>query len=391
MTRALKLVLAALAFTACTPDFTEAWRATDPRIVAVRIEPHDDRSRARPKKGEGFDIRVFMGTPRKPETPLATRYDAQLELCLGIKLANGDLACGVVDGLPASLPFAGPPSIVSDDELRFDGAMVPSEIANLPPPFDQIDRIALFGAVCVDGKVERIEGKEVNDAPVTDLYRCVDNEGESDQEPLTFTVSVLLDLERPGDDNLHPSFACAEGAAATDACKAGVKVDGENLLAGEFVLIRPKEGDADRSAERLEAWPGATLPWDGCTGTGLPEVHVGDEEYTLRVRFDAADRQVYDYDTVVEDETVRVTAREELRISHALTDLGGDLARHFSVIEDVVPDDEAELELAYTPPGPDDEGSSDLAEGGRLVRIYFALRDERGGVDYTTRELCLLP
>jgi TonB family protein len=387
-------ILLAVLCAACSPDFTMSWEVLYPRLLAMRIEVDGDatRTRSRPKLGETFSMRVFTATPRKPQTPLAQRYSARLELCLGVLLADGTLACGGIEGAPASITFGGEPVIVSDDELRFDGLTVPAEVANLPPPFDTIDRIALFGAVCVDGTAERVAGKEVNDDPLTELFRCTNNAGAEVEEPLVFTYSVLLDLERPGDDNHHPSFACDPMAAATDACRAGVKVDGEQTLPGEFVLVRPeKSKGATREALAWGAHPGGELPWTDCKDSGLPLVRLGDKEHTIRVRFDAGDREQYEYDAEEYGKTVRKRKREELRVAHAVTEFGGELVRHFSIVEGDVPDPEAELELGYTPPGVKGEPAEGLTAGGRLVRFYFTVRDERGGVDYITRELCLLP
>jgi hypothetical protein len=390
----LAILLLALSCSACNPDFSMPWEIEYPRLLAMRVEidGDDTRSRSRPRLGESFSMRVFTATPRKPETALAARYSAKLELCLGVLLSDGTLACGGIAGAPASITFGGEPVIVSDDELRFDGLQVPAQLADLPPPFDAIDRIALFGAVCVDGTAERVAGKEVNDDPLNELFRCTNNAQAERPEPLLFTLSVLLDLGRPGDDNRHPSFACDPAASATDACKAELDAPGEEPIAGEFILVRPeKQKGIPRETLVWGALGAGELPWNDCRESGLPLVRLGDKEHTIKVRFDAADRQRYEYDAVEYGKTVRKKEREELVVSHAITELGGELPRHFSVVEADVPDSEAELELAYTPPGAKGEPAEGLTARGRLVRFYFALRDERGGVDYITRELCLLP
>jgi hypothetical protein len=390
----LALVTAAVA--GCNPDFTEQWEVIDPRLLATRIDLQGDTTeRARPKLGDTFAIRIFMGEPREPKTPLETRYDAKLELCLGFLLPNGSLACGALPGQPPSITFGGAPTVVSDDELRFDGLRAPPELAELPelpPPLDEIDPIALFGAVSVDGKVERVADKEVNKDPVTELFRCTGNEGAVYPDALVFSMSVLLDLGRPGDDNHHPSFACRAAAGSKDACAAGVPVEGEKTIPGEFVLVRPEKTEGvEREALAWGPRPDGALPWSDCASSGLVPVHLGDKEHTIRVRFDAADREPYQYEQDENGKPVLKSDREELRVSHAITELGGKLARHFSIIERDVADSAAELELPYTPPGEDDDAADGLTAKGRLVRVYFALRDERGGVDYITRELCLLP
>jgi hypothetical protein len=392
--KALGLIIALALLGGCNPDFTEPWQVNDPRVMAVRVDIDGDTTqRARPKLGDEFAMRVFMATPREPKTALASRYDAKLELCLGILLPNGTLACGAVPGAPSSIAFGGEPILISDDELRFDGLMAPAELAALPPPFDAIDRIALFGAVCVDGKVERVKGKDVNKDPVTELFRCTGNEAAVYKDALVFTVSVLLDLGKPGDDNHHPSFACEATPGSKDACAAGVAVAGEEPRAGTFILVRPeKTKGATRETLAWDPFPNGVLPWHDCAESGLPTVHLGDKEHTIRVRFDAKDREPYQYEMDKNGKKVVASGREELRLAHAISEFGGKLGRYFSIVEDDVPDAQAEVELPYTPPGADDKDASEgLTAMGKLVRVYFALRDERGGVDYITRELCLLP
>lgn len=393
----LFMVIMAAMLCACAPDFTEPWEVKIPRLMAGRVEIEGDPSqaRSRPRPGETFDIRLFMSTPRAPNKPLSERYDAKLELCVGILRSNGELACGVVPGQPASITFPSAPEVVSIDELRFRGLVVPKELEdlNLPPPFDAIDRIAVFGAVCVDGKAERVQGKEVNRDPLNELFRCTNNDDAEFQDPLIFTLSVFLDRGLLGDDNKHPSFACEAAETSNDACRAGVEVEGEQTVPGSFVLALPKApGDSERKLVPWEPLPSSDdLPWTNCRERGLPIVKLGEEPYLIRVRFDARDRESFEYETERYGKTEVVKAREELIVSHALTELGGELERFFSVIEADVPDEKAELEVEYTPPALESRAAKGLARGGRLVRFYFTVRDERGGVDYTTRELCLVP
>jgi hypothetical protein len=391
--RALGSLFALALYASCTPDFTQQWEVEHTRVLAARVDIDGDATeRTRPMLGDTFSMRIFMATAREPKTPLESRFDAKLELCLGILLPDGSLACSALPGQPASVTFGGAPIVVSDDELRFNGLTVPSELDMAPPPFDEIDRIALFGAVCAEGKVERVADKQVNEDPVTELFRCTDNAASDWKEPLVFTTSVLLDRGKPGHDNHHPSFACGASAAATDACKAGIEVPGEEPIAGEFILVRPEKGKGiPRETQVWGPRPDGALPWTGCADSGLPTVRLGDKEHTIRVRFDAADREQYQSLMEVEGKEVLESAREELRVAHAISEFGGDLARHFSILEQAVPDSEAEIEVAYTPPGVKGEAAEGLTAAGRLVRVYFTLRDERGGVDYITRELCLLP
>jgi hypothetical protein len=395
----LLVFVALAACSGCAPDFTMPWEVNDPRVLAGRVEVEGDPTRSGPKLGESFRIRLFMATPRKPKQAFDKRYDVRLELCIGVKLANGALACGGIDGSEGSFQFQGKTELVSDEEIVLSGLTVPSELSNLPPPFDQLDRIALFGAVCVDGKVQRVPGKTVNEDPTTELFRCTGNEGADYPDPLVFTLSVLLDLGRPGDGNHQPSFVCEGQPGSGDACRAGVQEkDPEERVAGSFVLVRPKdEKNPDKPREsipwdaRKDADDPTAVPWEDCVNSGLPLVHIADGKHIVRVRFDARDRETYAYEYIHKNELEKGTEREELEIAHALTDLGGKLERYFSVLERDVPDSQAEISFDYTPPGDNGEAADTLTQKGRLVRFYFVARDERGGVDYTVRELCLLP
>lgn len=75
--------------------------------------------------------------------------------------------------------------------------------------------------------------------------------------------------------------------------------------------------------------------------------------------------------------------REALVLSHLVT--SGELDRQYSSLE---PDQPAPKEIAVelTPPGP---GSVDAS--GRLLRIFFVLRDDRGGMGFGVRSICVRP
>jgi hypothetical protein len=388
---------------ACAPDFTPAWEVAEPGLLASRVEIEGDTTgRSRPKLGEKFSVLQSIMLPGKSKAPLTKRFDGVLELCLGIKLSNGTLACANAEdlgGIPSALVLSQDPEAVSEHEMRFSGLAVPNFITQLPAPFDDIDRLVLFGAVCVEGDVERIEGKQVGEDPFTELYRCTNNAAADYADPLVFNFSVLLDLGRPGDENFHPSFACEAPEGADDACRAGVEVEGEDQVPGSIVLVKPKGGG---ESTRAEAWPSSPLapteepPWTGCDRDDFwgPRVRAGDDEHTIRVRFDRLDRETYSYEVMRYNETVSVTDREELLVSHSITNEGGELDRLFSVLARTLDDDAAEIEVGYKPPdqpGEKAEPEQRIPDDGRLVRFYFSVRDQRGGVDTTTRELCLLP
>jgi hypothetical protein len=330
--------------------------------------------------------------PGESKTPLAERFDAKLELCFGILLADGTLACGAAPGAPASITFGGEPVIVNDEEVRFDGLQAPAELAELPPPFDDIDRIALFGALCVDGKVERVPGKQVNADPVLELYRCTGSDDREYPDPYIFTLSVLLDLGDPGDDNHHPSFSCEapEGPRTPAAPASWSRASRPSRASSCWCVPKRQRGSPARPwpgvPARTAPYPGATVPRAACppctSGTRSTPSGYGSTPGSRELQVRAQ-----------RNGTIKCHRRPRgAPRGPCAHDLGGKLERHFSIIEKDVPDAEAELELAYTPPGEKDEAADGLTATGQAgCGSTSPLRDERGGVDYITRELCLLP
>src|SRR5690349_24000183 len=123
----------------------------------------------------------------------------------------------------------------------------------------------------------------------------------------------------------------------------------------------------------------------------MPMVYAESKDHTFYVRIDASDREPYQREVRSNDGTVIEETREEIVISHASQTNGGKVDSYSSVVRDDEPDDTAEIEVAYTPPRQSDDPEKHIPDAGKLVRFYFALRDQRGGVDFTTRELCVLP
>jgi hypothetical protein len=393
--RRLLFALSLLGLSACANDLTPAWRVIEPRLYAARVEVVSDPSRSRPAPGESFVIRQFLALPKPLETPVAERYSMELALCFGFPAPNGQLICAQEVRLPV------PVTTESDTELRTGPIPVPDvkelipEQSSIDAEFGVINQVSVFGALCVEGKVERVPDKKLQTDPPSQLFRCTDNKGAEFPNALTFTMSVLLDLGRKGDLNHNPSLAC-DPDTEEGPCQKGVEVEGETREPGAFVLVRP---DDERNADGLrvqQAWPALglreeELPWTDCESSELLQVEAGSGEHLIRVRFDAADREHYEYETEEFDKLVLKREREELLLSHAVTEHGGTLSGHFSVVERNTSDDEAEVEITYKPPKQSDKAEEHVPEGGRLVRMFFALRDGRGGVDFTTRELCLLP
>ena len=83
--------------------------------------------------------------------------------------------------------------------------------------------------------------------------------------------------------------------------------------------------------------------------------------------------------------------RESLDLTSALTYKGGDLGEFESLLLGTETDAQADIAVSYKPPKQSDEPLEHVPPEGRLVRFFFTLRDQRGGVDYTQRALGLLP
>lgn len=393
------LLMCALA-SGCAADFTEPWEVIEPRLMGARVEVEGDATRTRPRLTERFSLRQYIAPPGPSETPLASRYGMDLAICLGVRTPTGELVCVGEQNLDPTV------TVVSDTEVLLGGlgldlSSLPTNLPELPMGTDpamlaelaELDRMVLFGVLCVDGRAERVLERPVQDSPPSQLFRCVDNQSARFPAASTFTISVLLDRGRPFDGNRNPSFAC-DPAAPDSACTLGVVRDGEPRVPGSFVIARPKQPNVP--GREVLAWPARDpalpLPWVGCASDEtIPKVAAGSDEHTLRARFDPADREQYQYEMESNGVPVLRSDREALTLSHALTEHGGELSRFDSRLRPDEVDGAAEISFAYRPPKQSDDPAKNIPVVGKLVRFYFTLRDERGGVDFTTRELCLVP
>jgi hypothetical protein len=392
--------LLALALFACAPDFAEQWEVDEPRLMGARVEVEGAPTRSRPKIEERFSLRFKISLPSGNwPTPLAGRYAFDISLCLGFLSSSGVLAClGEQRFMPTVTPIDDNEVLVSG--IGLDLGALAAQLGITPGEFAQdnqmvaptdVDRLALFGVFCVDGAPERVPNTVAGrDAPSA-LYRCLPRPGASFTDATTFTLSVYFDRGLPTDTNQNPSFAC-DPAAPSSPCNAGTQVAGEPTVPGSFVIARPKKEGVQRE---VLAWPvrdaAAALPWDNCAADAtLPQVRANSGEHTLRARFDPGDREDYTYTIPFNGVPETRSGREALTLTHAITLEAGELNRSLSKLDPEDDDAQAEISFRYTPPKKGKSADS-IPDSGRLVRFYFTLRDERGGVDFTTRELCLLP
>src|SRR5262245_40633211 len=146
------LVLCAL-LGGCATDFIEAWEVTRPRLMIAKVViDGDSEGRSRPRVGETFSIEMYLMSPEQPQDS----YTGAFSTCVGALLPNGTLACAVeADFAEAEAqPYEG------NDKVVFSGFAVPSFLEELPPPLDELERLSLFGSMCVDGQVERVPGTD---------------------------------------------------------------------------------------------------------------------------------------------------------------------------------------------------------------------------------------
>ncbi|MEY4513057.1 MAG: hypothetical protein RLZZ450_5179, partial [Pseudomonadota bacterium] len=130
--------------------------------MGARVEVAADATRTRPRAGEAFQLRQYLALPGPLTSQLATRYSMQLALCLGVKTPTGSFACvGDLRTTPLITPVSELELVV--DGLRFDPSSLASSLMmQLPSGTDlgqlmaSLDRIALYGTLCVDGRAEAV-------------------------------------------------------------------------------------------------------------------------------------------------------------------------------------------------------------------------------------------
>lgn len=397
----LPLVLLA-AMSGCAADFTEPWDVIEPRLMGARIEVEGEPTRPRPRLGERFTIDQYLALPT-PKLDTSPRYELMVALCLGQRAPSGALTCFGEQQLTPEV------TRVSDIHLRLSNlavdlsALLGDAASDLPATFDptsipalrELDRLVLFGVLCTDAKPERVPGKSINvDAPSA-LFRCVpDAPMVPFPDASTFTLSVLLDRGLPEDQNRNPSFAC-DPAEPDSACAVGVPVQNEAQMGGPLVLVYPPE-PMTSGPRRVVPWPAyepvATQSAEGCASDPqLLQVRAGTDEHVIRARFDASDRESYMYEVEQNGTPTVREKRESLLLAHVISAHGGEMERYSSELSPEDLDRDAEISVEYTPPEVSDEPEERIPEAGRRVRFYFTLRDQRGGVDFMTRELCVLP
>jgi hypothetical protein len=128
-----------------------------------------------------------------------------------------------------------------------------------------------------------------------------------------------------------------------------------------------------------QPWP-AGAPVEACAD--LPQVKAASKDHVIRIETSAADRESY---VIMQSDPARPTTRREwLKISQFIT--AGELERSFSTIESDVEGERPAVEVKWDAP----EADKVPAEG-LVVRFTFVTRDMRGGLDWTSRAVCVTP
>lgn len=303
----------------------------------------------------------------------------------GVLLAIAAAACD--DPLTDPALIAGPRIVGArvsaelDPELAEPGAGQAARIewlllSDAPGAFDA--RVAWCASAPTVLGAPRCEGAPFAEASLAGVFG----------EPLRagFTLPAAL---APGQAWLAWLGVCAAGEATFDAassafvCAAGEALSGfyRGFVPAGTPNRNPSLAD-DRLALDGAAWEAplaggspALEPGAPCLGRGSPELRAG-QRSSIRFELGGDDREA------LEDapETYAAHPRESLVYTHLATRAG--LERAFSAIDY----DAAELgfEVAF------DAEQAPPADG-EALRFVLLVRDERGGVDWLTREACLLP
>jgi hypothetical protein len=109
-------------------------------------------------------------------------------------------------------------------------------------------------------------------------------------------------------------------------------------------------------------------------------VLAGSKDHVIGSTIEGSDREAYE--ALVGDPPVATPARESLQISRFTT--AGKLKSQFSFVEATNDDAMTSVDVTWEAPE-----TADVAAVGSAVTFIFVTRDNRGGMDSTTRALCV--
>lgn len=221
-------------------------------------------------------------------------------------------------------------------------------------------------------------------APRCDGAVLASGSGVSDgapEVPMPFVLPNDVDLVPEGATLIALAAFCETPEVSLDprtfnaTCPGG----GEALLASSTIRRARAGRNANPDiADDAIRFDGAVLPPTtsaradaACTGSpGAPMVVAGGSTHDLVLHLRGAEREAIDGQTA-----------ESLLVSHVVT--AGELDRQYSAVEprDAMP---REIHVPWTAPP-----ATEIAPEGRVVEVFFVLRDGRGGTGYSRRTLCV--
>lgn len=204
------------------------------------------------------------------------------------------------------------------------------------------------------------------DGPI--FAEIVAENGDAPAPKLDFEVPADLD---PSGRILLLGTVCPDGSPTAD----GQSCDNGGGIAVQLELELSRSGDVNGNPELQadsirfddDVWPEATLSDGDCGGLGLPEV-ASESTHAVEVVLDESDR-----DALPRRNDLDPT-RESLQLAHFVS--GGDITRAFETIAW----DSKDLSRRVDWKAPKAPG---------LARIWFVLRDFRGGGALAERAICV--
>ncbi|KAB2902093.1 MAG: hypothetical protein F9K40_07960 [Kofleriaceae bacterium] len=190
-----------------------------------------------------------------------------------------------------------------------------------------------------------------------------------------------------------PADVAAEAMVVTGAiCASGTPVLGDSTtmascddgsradVVSQHIFIA-RDGEENHHPDLAGApftlagadWGGSAAP--GCDDA-LPVVQAGSERTLIGVTFGGSDREAFAVD---HDPAPR---REELQLASFAT--AGEVIQQHTYVDADDARESTPVALEWEPPAADE-----VPAGGLPVTFYFVVRDLRGGVDATTRALCV--
>jgi hypothetical protein len=304
-------------------------RLATTRVLGARVTVGGDPARTWPRPGETALARWIMAGPRS--RPLAWSFAV-----VACSAALDDDRCRA-EGTP--IPSAAP----DPGSGSSDGTTPPT--LSVTAPLDAADRLIVTGVICAGGAVAD---------PAAEAWRrceiaASDGRGSVDETDVQLTIRVQV-----GDSgNAPPSLD--DDAITLDSAGWSSGVGDPSL-------------------------PASGVPC--ADDTAQPRVtRVDDQTHEVVVTTDAADRE----GIPPAPGGPASPGREAAQVSAFAT-----LGSFQTQFRTVLAEDEREttpLAFKWTPPS---ETDAALDAEGRLVLFVFVLRDGRGGLDVTTRTLCLV-